>query len=389
MDFDESQEHELIRKEIRKLCADFGDEYWREKDRQHEFPHEFFDTFAEHGWCGLTIPEEYGGQGYGLQEASIVQQEISRSGSGQTGVSVTAHHIFASAPLIRYGSEHLKQKYLPEVASGDVHMTVSVTEPNAGLDTSRIETYAERQGDEYVVNGQKMWATKAQVSDVIMLLARTSPREEGSRLSGLTLFFTEFDKSMDTVDVSLIEKAGRNASDSNEIWFEDFRIPVEDKIGEEGRGFEYLMEFANSERVSVASNAIGIGKAALDKAVDYANERVVFGNKIGSYQAIQHPLSEAWSKLEAAELINRKAAWLYDNDRDCGAEANVAKLRASEAALEACEQAMRTFGGMSYSEEYDVARYYRETMLPLLTPVSNEMVNNYIAQHVLGLPRSY
>lgn len=389
MDFDESQERELIRKEIRNLCEDFGDEYWREKDQAHEFPHEFFDEFAEHGWCGLTIPQEYDGQGYGLQEASIVQQEISRSGSGQTGVSVTAHHIFASAPLIKFGSEEQKERYLPAVADGDVHMTVSVTEPNAGLDTSRIETFAERDGDEYVVNGQKMWATKAQVADVIMLLARTSPREESDRFGGLSLFFTEFNKDMDGVDVSLIEKAGRHASDSNEVWFEDFKIPVENRIGEEGKGFEYLLEFANSERVSVASNAIGIGKAALDKAVDYAKERVVFGNEIGSYQAIAHPLSDAWSKLEAAELMNRKAAWLYDHDRDCGAEANVAKLRASEASLEACEQAMRTLGGMSYSEEYDVARYYRETMLPLLTPVSNEMVNNYIAQHVLGLPRSY
>jgi len=268
-------------------------------------------------------------------------------------------------------------------------MSVSVTEPNAGLDTSRIETTAERDDDRYLVNGQKMWTTKAQVADVIMLLVRTSPREETERFGGLTLFFTEFDKDMDSVDVELIEKAGRHASDSNQVWFEDFEIPVEDRIGEEGEGFGYLLEFANSERVSVASNAIGIGKAALDKAVDYANERVVFGNKIGSYQTIQHPLADSWSKLQTAELMTRKAAWLYDNDRDCGAEANAAKLRASEAALETCERAMRTHGGMAYSEEYDVARYYRETMLPLLTPVSNEMVNNYIAQHVLGLPRSY
>lgn len=264
-----------------------------------------------------------------------------------------------------------------------------VTEPNAGTDTSRIETFAERDGDEYVVNGQKIWTSKAQEADVIMLLTRTTPREDADRFGGLSLFFTEFSKEMDGVDVSEIPKAGRGASDSNEVWFEDFRIPAEDRIGEEGEGFTYLLSFANSERVSIAANAVGIGQAALDRAASYAAEREVFQNRIGSYQAIQHPLADSWSKLEQDELMVRKAAWLYDRGEDAGAEANAAKLRASEDAIEACERAVRVHGGMGYAKEYHVERYWREVMINVIAPISNEMVKNYIAQHVLDLPRSY
>ncbi len=389
MDFSESEEHQLIRRQIRELMEEYDDDYWREKDQAHEYPHEFFETFADTDWCGLTIPAEYGGQGYGMQEAAIVQQELARGGAAQTATSITAHHVYASAPLVAFGDEAHKQRYLQDVANGDVHMAVSVTEPNAGLDTSRIETTAERDGDRYVVNGQKLWTTKAQEADVIMLLVRTTPRADADRLEGLTLFFTEFDADWDTVQVAEIDKAGRHASDSNEVWFEDFRIPAEDRIGEAGEGFKYLLEFANTERISLAAGSVGIGQAAIEKAADYATERVVFDDPIGAYQAIQHPLADSWSKLELAETQVRKAAWLYDNDEDCGAEANAVKLRASEAAVEACERAMRVHGGVGYAEEYDVARYLRESYVPLLAPVSNEMVNNYIAQHVLGLPRSY
>jgi acyl-CoA dehydrogenase len=389
MEFELSEEQRLVRSQLRELCDEFGDDYWREKDRRHEYPEEFFEAFADAGWCGLTIPEEYGGQGYGVVEAALVQQEIARSGAGMAGTSLTAHHTFSTEPLVAYGTEAHKERYLPRIADGDVQVCTGVTEPNAGTDTSRIETFAEREGDEYVVNGQKIWTSKAQEADVAMLLTRTSLREESDRLGGMTLFFTEFDAEMDAVEVSEIPKAGRGASDSNEVWFEDFRIPAADRIGEEGKGFTYLLEFANSERISIAANAVGVGQAAIEQAADYAAERVVFDAPIGSYQAVQHPLADSWAKLQMDELMVRKAAWLYDRDRDCGAEANAVKLRASEDSIEACERAVRAHGGMGYAKEYDVERYWRETMINVIAPISNEMAKNYIGQHVLDLPKSY
>ncbi|THE66319.1 acyl-CoA dehydrogenase [Salinadaptatus halalkaliphilus] len=389
MEFQLSQEQRLIRDEIRTLCSDFGDEYWREKNRNHEFAWEFFEAFADGGWCGITVPEAYGGQGYGVQEASIVQQEIARSGAAMAGTSITSHHVFSVAPLVEFGDEAHKERYLPQIADGDVMVCTGVTEPNAGTDTSRIETTADRQGDEYVINGQKIWTSKAQEADVIMLLARTKPREDADRFGGLSLFFTEFSPEKDGVDVQEIPKAGRGAADSNEVWFDDVRIPAEDRIGEEGEGFTYLLSFANSERISIAANAVGIGQAAIDKAADYARERQVFDDVIGSYQAIQHPLADSWSKLEQDELMVRKAAWCYDEGKDAGAPSNAVKLRASEDAIEACERAVRVHGGMGYAQEYDVERYWREAMINVIAPISNEMVKNYIAQHVLELPRSY
>jgi acyl-CoA dehydrogenase len=324
-----------------------------------------------------------------VQEASIVQQEIARSGAAMAGTSVTAHHTFSTEPLVAFGDEAHKERYLPRIADGSVQVCTGVTEPNAGTDTSRIETTAERDGDEYVVTGQKIWTSKAQEADVIMLLARTRPREAADRFDGLTLFFTEFDRGSNHVEVSEIPKAGRGASDSNEVWFDGYRIPAEDRIGEEGEGFRYLLEFANSERIALASNAVGTGQAAVETAAAYARERVVFDAPIGSYQAVQHPLADSWAKLEQDELMVRKAAWLYDRDRDCGAEANAVKLRASEDALEACERAVRVHGGMGYASEYDVERYWRETMINVIAPISNEMVKNYLGEHVLDLPKSY
>lgn len=389
MEFEFSKEQRLIRSQVRELCEEFGDSYWREKDSRHEYPREFFEEFAANGWCGLTIPEEYGGQGYGVVEAAIVQQEIARSGAGMAGTSLTAHHTFSTEPLVVYGTERHKEEYLPRIAAGDVQVCTGVTEPNAGTDTSRVETFAERDGDDYAVTGQKIWTSKAQEADVAMVLTRTATREESDRFGGMTLFFTEFDADMPNVEVSEIPKAGRGASDSNEVWFEGFRIPVEDRIGEEGKGFKYLLEFANSERISIAANAVGVGQAAIEKAADYAAEREVFDAPIGSYQAVQHPLADSWAKLQMNELMVRKAAWLYDNDRDCGAEANAVKLRASEDSIEACERAVRAHGGMGYAKEYDVERYWRETMINVIAPISNEMAKNYIGQHVLDLPKSY
>ncbi len=389
MDFELSEEQRLIRREIRSLCEDFGDEYWREKDAAHEFPWDFFETFADAGWCGVTIPTEYGGQGYGLSESAIVQQELARSGAGAAGVSVTSHHVFSTAPLVEFGDEAHKERYLPKVAAGDVMVSTGVTEPNAGLNTPTIETVAERDGDQYVINGQKIWTSKAQEADVIMLLARTEPYDPDNRLDGMTLFFTEFDKDMDGVTVQEIPKAGRGASDSNEVWFEEFRVPAADVIGEAGRGFKYLLSFANAERVNVAANCIGIGQAALDRAAAYATEREVFDGPIGAYQGIQHPLAESWTKLKADEALMWEVAWLFESGEDCGAEANALKLRASEDALEACRRAVTTHGGMGYAKEYDVERYWKETMIQVLAPVSGEMIKNHVAQHALDLPRSY
>ena len=389
MEFELSEEQRLIQSQIRELCDKFGDDYWRKKGRYHEYPVEFFQTFADGGWCGLTIPQAYGGQGYGVLEAAIVQQEIARSGAGMAGTSLTAHHTFSTEPLVAFGTDGHKERYLPRIADGDVQVCTGVTEPNAGTDTSRIETFAERNGDGYVVNGQKIWTSKAQEADVIMLLTRTSLRKESDRLGGMTLFFTEFDADMDNVEVNEIPKAGRGAADSNEVWFDDFRIPAADRIGEEGQGFKYMLEFANSERISIAANAVGVGQAAIKKASDYAAERVVFDSPIGSYQGIQHPLADSWAKLQMDELMVRKAAWLYDNAEDCGAEANAVKLRASEDSIEACERSVRAHGGMGYASEYDVERYWRETMINVIAPISNEMAKNYIGRHVLNLPKSY
>lgn len=389
MDFRLTEEERLIRRQMRELCADFGDDYWRERDRKGEFPWEFFEAFADGGWCGITIPEEYGGAGYGVQEAALVQQEIARSGAAMAGTSVTSHHVFSVAPLIEYGSDGHRERYLPRVADGDVMVCTGVTEPNAGTDTSRIETTAELEGDEYVIDGQKIWTTKAGQADVIMLLVRTAPREETDRFGGLTLLFTEFGPDAPGVEMSEIPKAGRAASPSYEVWFDGFRVPVEDRIGEEGEGFGYLLSFANTERISLAANAVGIGQAAVERAAEYAREREVFGNRIGSYQAVAHPLADSWSKLEGAELMVRKAAWRYDEGLETGPTANAVKLRASEDAIEACERAIRVHGGMGYAAEYDVERYWRESMINVLAPISNEMVKNYVARKVLGLPRSY
>jgi len=389
MDFRLTEEQRLIRRQIRELCAEFGDDYWREHDREGTFPWAFFEAFADGGWCGITVPEEYGGEGYGVQEAALVQGEIARSGAAMAGTSVTSHHVFSVAPLIEYGSPDHRERYLPRVADGDVMVCTGVTEPNAGTDTSRIGTTAERRGEEYVVDGQKIWTTKAGQADVIMLLTRTSPRDPDDRFAGLTLFFTEFDVDADGVEVSEIPKAGRAASPSYEVWFDGFRIPAADRIGEEGEGFDYLLSFANSERISLAANAVGIGQAAVERAADYAREREVFGNRIGSYQAVAHPLADSWSKLEGDELLVRKAAWCYDEGETVGPTANAVKLRASENAIEACERAVRAHGGMGYAAEYDVERYWREAMINVLAPVSNEMVRNYIAHRVLDLPRSY
>ncbi|MEW1825988.1 acyl-CoA dehydrogenase family protein [Streptomyces sp. NPDC088196] len=388
MDFELTEDQETIRKSVAGLLRDFDDQYWMEKDQAHAFPTEFYDTVAGGGWLGITIPEAYGGHGLGITEASLLLEEVARSGGGMNAASAIHLSIFGMHPVVVHGSEELKRRTLPRIASGDLHVCFGVTEPGAGLDTASITTYARRDGDHYVVNGRKVWISKAMESEKILLLTRTSKADEVTKKTdGMTLFLTDIDR--DRIDVRPIPKMGRNAVTSNELFIDDLRIPVEDRVGEEGQGFRYLLDGLNPERMLIAAEALGIGRASLDKAVRYGKERVVFGRPIGMNQAIQFPLADSLAHLDAAELVLRKATWLYDNGRPCGREANTAKYLCADAGFTAADRALQTHGGMGYSEEYGVARYFREARLMRIAPISQEMILNYLGSHTLGLPRSY
>jgi acyl-CoA dehydrogenase len=387
MDFALTEQQELIRKEVATLARSFSPEYWLEKDRKAEYPWEFIRAFAAGGWLGIIIPEAYGGSGLGVTEASLLLHEICAAGAGTSGASPIHFYTFPPMPLIKHGSEALKRRYLPRIATGEIVMSFGVTEPNAGTDTSRIETRAEQRGDRFVVHGRKVWNTNARQATHMLLLARTSPRDPAKPVAGLTLFFTEFDRTR--ITVREIEKLGRAAVDSNEIFIDGLEIPATDVVGEAGRGFYHLLDSLNPERIMTAIEAVGIGRAALERAVQYAKERVVFGRPIGQNQAVAHPLALAWAKLETAELMTLKAAWLFDHGRPCGAEANAAKLMAAEAGFEACDVAVQTHGGYGYAKEFHVERLWREVRLYKIAPISQQMVLNYLSEHVLGLPRSY
>ena len=388
MDFDLTEDQVTIRDAVRELAGKFDDQYWMDKDAEHEFPREFYDAFARGGWLGITTPEEYGGHGMGITEASILLEEVAASGAGMNGASSMHLSIFGMHPVIVHGSEELKQRTLPRIVSGDLHVCFGVTEPGAGLDTTRITTFARREGDKYIVNGRKVWISKAMESEKILLLTRTTKFEDSKKKTdGLTLFLTERDPSM--VEIRPIKKMGRNAVTSNELFIDGLEIPVEDRVGEEGQGFKYILDGLNPERMLVASEALGIGRVALRKAVQYGGEREVFGRPIGKNQGIQFPLADSLARLDAAELVLRKATWLYDNGRACAREANMAKYLCADAGFEAADRALQTHGGMGYSEEYHVARYFREARLTRIAPLSQEMVLNYLGEHVLGLPRSY
>ncbi len=378
---------ELIRKTTRELARKFDLEYWRDKDKKGEYPWEFVQAFADGGWLGAMVPEEYGGLGLGLTESAIMLGEIAASGAGTGGASAIHFYIFPPGPVIRHGSEEMKKKYLPKLAAGELLMCFGVTEPDAGVDTSRITTRAERKGDKWVVNGKKVWITNAQNAKRILLLARTSPRSEEKPFDGMTLFFTDMDRSK--ITVREIEKLGRSAIDSNELFIDGLEIPDEDVVGEVGKGFYYLLDGLNPERVVVATEMVGLGRAALEIATKYANERVVFDRPIGKNQAVAHPLADSWIRLLAAEEMAMKAAALYDSHQPCGPEANAAKFLGSEAGFQACDRAMQTLGGYSYAKEYHVERFWRESRLLKVAPVSQEMVLNYISTKVLGLPKSY
>lgn len=388
MSFELSEDQRLIRDSVAELARKFDDQYWMEKDREHEFPTEFYRAIADGGWLGLCIPEEYGGHGLGITEASILAEQVSRSGGGMNAATSIHMSIFGMQPVIVHGSEELKQRTLPRVARGDLHVCFGVTEPGAGLDTSRITTFARRDGDHYVVNGRKVWISKALESEKILLLTRTQKYEDvEKKTSGMTLFLTDIDR--DHIDIRPIPKMGRNAVSSNELFIDDLRIPVEDRVGEEGRGFDYLLDGLNPERMLIAAEALGLGRVALDRAVRYANEREVFGRPIGKNQGIQFPLADSLARLDAAELVLRKATWLYDQGKPCGREANTAKYLCAEAGFEAADRAMQTHGGMGYSEEYHISRYFRESRVMRIAPISQEMILNYLGSHVLGMPRSY
>jgi len=388
MDFALSEDQQAIREAVAELASRFDDQYWMHKDQAHEFPTDFYDAFARAGWLGITTPEEYGGSGFGITEASLLLEEVAASGAGMNGASSIHMSIFGMHPVIVHGSEGMKGENLPRIASGDLHVCFGVTEPGAGLDTTRITTFARRDGSDYVVNGAKVWISKAMESEKILLLTRSTRYEDSPhKTDGLTLFFTDLDR--DHVTIRPIPKMGRNAVTSNELFIDDLRIPEEHRVGEEGQGFTYLLDGLNPERCLIAAEALGIGRAALRRATRYGNEREVFGRPIGMNQGIQFPLADSLARLDAAELMLRKATWLYDQGLPCGREANTAKYLCADAGFEAADRALQTHGGMGYSEEYHVARYFREARLTRIAPISQEMVLNFLGSHVLGLPRSY
>ncbi len=384
----DTPERVALRNAVRAICDRFDDDYWSALDRTHTFPHAFAKAIAEGGWLGIAMPEAYGGAGLGVTEAAIMMQTIGSSAGVFAACSTVHINIFGLHAIVKHGSERQKRAWLPRVISGELRACFGVTEPDAGLDTSKIKTRAVRQGDRYVVHGQKLWTSTAQQADRIVLLARTTPIESCAKpTDGLTLFFANMDPKR--VAITEIAKMGRHAVDSNQVFFDGLEIPVEDRIGEEGKGFRYILDSLNPERILNAAEAIGIGRRALDKAAAYAAERVVFGRPIGQNQSIQHPLAECWSELCAAELMTLHAAGLYDAGQPCGAQANAAKYLAADAGFHATDRAVRTHGGMGYAAEYHVERYFREMVATQLAPVSREMILCFIAERELGLPKSY
>jgi acyl-CoA dehydrogenase len=388
IDFALSELQQSVRAAVEKICARFGDDYWLTRDRDGQFPHDFHRALAADGWLGVCIPQAYGGSGLGIAEAAVMMEAIAASGAGLSGASAVHMNIFGLNPVVVYGSDEQKARMLPPIAAGAEKACFAVTEPNAGLETAKLQTRAERRGDRYVITGTKVWISTAQVADKMLILARTAPIEQGRKpTDGLSLFYTALDRR--AVAVREIEKMGRKAVDSNELFIDGLDVPETDRIGDEGRGFEYILHGLNPERVLVAAEAIGLGRAALNRATAYAKERVVFGRPIGKNQAIQHPLAECWMELEAADLMMRKAAWQYDQGLACAPAANAAKYLAAEAAFKACQTAVATHGGYGYAKEFHVERYLRECMIPRLAPVSPQLILCFIAERVLGLPKSY
>lgn len=384
-----TEDQQAIRDAIGRLCAKYDDAYWLERDRAGGFPEDFVADMVAGGWLGIAMPEEYGGAGQGITEAAVLAQTIAQSGACLSGASAIHMNLFGPMPVVVFGTPEQKSRILPALIRGEDRCCFGVTEPDAGLNTAAISTKAEWDGKGYVVHGRKMWTSTAQTASKILLLARTTPKEKCAKpTEGLSLFYTDLDRGGAT-EVREIEKMGRKAVDSNAVFFDGLRVPKENLIGEEGKGFSYLLYGLNGERVLIGAEAVGIGRVALEKATAYARERVVFDRPIGKNQAIQHPLARAWAELEAANLMVFRAAGLYDSGQSCGAQANAGKYLAAEAAFRACETAVMVHGGMGYAKEFHVERYMREVMIARIAPVSREMILSFIAERVLELPKSY
>jgi len=377
-----------IREAVAGLCRRFPDEYWADCDRDHRFPDEFYAAMAAGGWIAIAIPERYGGGGQGIRHAAAVLEEVAASGACMNGASAIHLSIFGMHPVVLHGDEEMRQRFLPSIVDGSLHVAFGVTEPDAGTDTTKITTRAVRHGDHYLINGRKVWTTKALEADRILLLTRTTPLADVTRpTDGMTLFLV--DRHAPGVGAVAIPKMGRNAVASCETTYDDVEVPVEDRVGEESRGFYYLLDGLNAERILIAAEALGMGRAAMRRAVRYAKERVVFDRPIGQNQGIAFPLAEAHARLRAADLMVQEAARLIDAGQPCGEEANLAKYLAAEAGFFAADRAVQTHGGFGYATEYHVERYFREARLPRIAPISQELILAYVAQHVLGLPRSH
>jgi len=388
MDFNLSEEQLAIQEAVGKVCSRFGDDYWLARDTDGQFPEEFVKAIAEGGWLGIAMPVAYGGAGLGISEAVVLAHTIARSGAGMSGASAVHLNLFGPNPIVVFGTDEQKSRFLPKLIDGQHRACFGVTEPDAGLNTTHLSTKAVRDGDDYVINGRKLWTTAAQTADKILIITRTTDLADCKKpTEGLSLFYTDLDRSR--IEVRLIEKMGRKAVDSNALFIDDLRVPVTDRIGEEGDGWKCLLHGLNPERILIASEAVGLGQLALERASRYARERVVFDRTIGKNQGIQHPLAENWMSLEAAMLMVWKAASLYDGGQSCGTEANSAKFLAAEAALAACQRAVLTHGGMGYAKEYHVERYLREIMIPVIAPISQELIKSFIAERVLGQEKSY
>lgn len=377
-----------IKAAAEKICAKYDDHYWLKTDESGTFPEAFVADIAAGGWLGVAMPEAFGGAGLGLTEAALLMQVVAQSGAGFSGASAIHLNIFGLMPIVKFGTDDQKARFLPPAIDGTDKACFAVTEPNSGLDTASLETKAERTKCGYRINGRKIWTTNAQRANKILLIARTTPKDQCKKpTEGLSLFYADFDRSK--IEAQPIPKMGRKAVECNTLFIEDLDVSNADLIGEEGAGFKILLSGLNPERVLFAVEAIGLGRAALKRAAQYANERIVFGRPIGKNQGVAHPLAKSWAELEAANLMAFKAAALYDAGKACGAEANAAKYLGAEAGFTACESAVLAHGGMGYAKEYFVERYFREAMIARIAPVSREMILNYIAERVLGLPKSY
>ncbi len=388
MDYELSPLQLEIQDAARRICDQVGIDYWLKRDRDGGFPEEFYRAVADAGFLGIAMPEVYGGSGLGITEAALFLQAVAESGGAVAACSSIHMNIFGLQPVVAFGTEEQKQRMLPPLIRGEVKACFGVTEPDAGLNTTKLKTRAVRDGDRYLVSGKKVWISTAQVADQILLLVRTTPIDECKKpTDGLSLFYTKLDRRF--VDVREIDKMGRKAVDSNELFIDNLPVPVEDRIGEEGQGFNYILHGMNAERILLAAEAVGVGRAALARATQYAKDRVVFDRPIGQNQGVQHPLAQSWAELEAANHMMLAAASLYDNGRPCGPEANAAKLLASQAALRTCEHAMLTHGGYGYAKEFHVERFMREVMILYIAPVTPQMMLCHIAEKKLGLPKSY